>query len=74
MSVRRKPKVEEFIMGANLAQHPAADTNDKTIQPAKLRLDAKLLARIDSVVAERRPEPSRHQWILEAIYKKLERN
>lgn len=73
MSVRRKPKVEEFIMGASLAQHPAADASDKTVQPVKLRLDAKLLARIDSAVAERRPEPSRHQWILEAIYEKLER-
>lgn len=74
MSVRRKPKVEEFIMGATLAQHPTAVTDDKTVQPVKLRLDAKLLAQIDAAVGERRPAPSRHQWILEAIYEKLERN
>ena len=31
-----------------------------------------LLERIDESVANRCPAPSRHQWILEAIYKKLD--
>lgn len=74
MSVTRKPKVEEFIMGATLAQHPtAANAAEKSVQPVKLRLDPALLAQIDGSVNARRPAPSRHQWILEAIYEKLER-
>jgi len=74
MSVTRKPKVEEFIMGAGLANNPKLDpATEKPIQPVKLRLDATLLAQIDNSVNSRRPVPSRHQWILEAIYEKLAR-
>lgn len=74
MSVTRKPKVEQFIMGASLAQHPAATAaTEKTVQPVKLRIEPTLLAQIDASVESRRPAPSRHQWILEAIYEKLEK-
>ena len=38
-----------------------------------MRLPIELLKRVDEVVKSRRPAPSRHQWILEAIYEKLER-
>jgi hypothetical protein len=40
----------------------------------KLRLTAKLLERIDTAVESTEPAPSRHQWILQAIYEKLERS
>jgi hypothetical protein len=39
----------------------------------KLRLSLSLLERIDGAVDQRKPSPSRHQWILEAIYEKLDR-
>ncbi|NJN48561.1 MAG: hypothetical protein HC805_00490 [Alkalinema sp. RL_2_19] len=39
----------------------------------KLRVPESLLEEIDAAVAERQPAPSRHQWILEAIYEKLDR-
>ena len=39
----------------------------------KLRLSVSLLERIDGAVDQRKPSPSRHQWILEAIYEKLDR-
>ena len=40
----------------------------------KLRLPLSLLQRIDAAVESRKPSPSRHQWILEAIYEKLDRD
>ena len=40
----------------------------------KLRLQASLLEQIDADVNSRQPSPSRHQWILEAIYEKLDRH
>jgi uncharacterized protein (DUF4415 family) len=39
----------------------------------KLRLSMSLLEQIDAAVGDRKPSPSRHQWILEAIYEKLDR-
>ena len=41
------------------------------VQPVKLRLPQILLQQIDDSVGKRKPCPSRHQWILEAIYEKL---
>ena len=38
----------------------------------KLRLPTSLLERIDTSVKSRKPILSRHQWILEAIYAKLD--
>ena len=49
----------------------SAETSD--IQPVKLRLPQTLLEQIDGCVAKRKPAPSRHQWILEAMYEKLSR-
>lgn len=74
MPVSKKPtapvSVEQFIQSAATA---ATATTPKTdsVQPVQLRLPEQLLAEIDAAVAKRKPAPSRHQWILEAIYDKL---
>ncbi len=39
----------------------------------QLRLDAGLITRIDAVRKNRLVAPSRHAWLLEAIYEKLQR-
>ncbi|MGI0488570.1 hypothetical protein ACN4EK_24430 [Pantanalinema rosaneae CENA516] len=83
MPVVRKPKsVEEFIeSGGSVSQVPVP-TPPPAKAPAsakeeekglKLRLPVSLLEQVDAAVASRRPAPSRHQWILEAIYEKLDR-
>jgi histidinol phosphatase-like enzyme len=82
MAIARKPKpktIEEFIEEGGSA--PAATETvekkptrtEKAEQPVKLRVPAELLEQIDAAVAARRPSPSRHNWILEAIYEKLAR-
>lgn len=87
MPVRRKPKsVEEFIENGGsapqaesqaIASEPSPNVEKvakkEEIQPLKLRLPSSLLTQVDESVAKRRPAPSRHQWILEAIYEKLDR-
>jgi hypothetical protein len=80
--------VEEFIgAGGTVAQEqdaapqpsgspiePAShNDSDEEIKSLKMRLHVSLLKQIDEAVAQRRPAPSRHQWILEAIWEKLER-
>jgi hypothetical protein len=75
MPIRKKPtapqSVHEFIHAAG-AEKAEADTDP--IVPVKLRVPEQLLAQVDQAVSKRRPAPSRHQWLLEAIYEKLERN
>lgn len=86
MPVSRKPKVsvesdknlEEFIQGGGseptgTAREEVARGEVKTVQPIKLRIPGDLLAEIDGLVAHRKPSPSRHQWILEALYEKVAR-
>lgn len=78
MVVRRKPKtIEEFIGEGGSAPQaeskPVEETSEKEIQSLKLRIPVDLLEQVDQSVKSRRPAPSRHQWILEAIYEKLER-
>jgi hypothetical protein len=74
MPVRKKPtapaNVHEFIHSASADK---AETNGEAIVPVKLRAPAQLLAQVDAIVAKRRPVPSRHQWLLEAIYEKVQR-
>ncbi len=81
--------VEEFIgAGGTVAQEqdaapqpssaspepaPLQSESDEEIKSLKMRLPVSLLKQIDDAVAQRRPAPSRHQWILEAIWEKLER-
>jgi hypothetical protein len=79
MVVRRKPaSVDEFIQeGGSVPQvvtpQPVEEPTDEEVKGIKLRLPIDLLSRVDRVVKSRRPAPSRHQWILEAIYEKLDR-
>jgi hypothetical protein len=69
MAVIRKPKsVDEFITAGS-----AVENSGVTVKPVQLRLSIDLLEQIDNEVSQRRPVPSRHQWILEAIYEKLQR-
>ena len=71
MVVRRKPtSVDDFILDAGSdAQNQEAEEQIKSL---KLRIPADLLEQIDNSVKSRRPSPSRHQWILEALYQKLD--
>lgn len=75
MPVRKKPtapqNVHEFIHAAG-PEKPEADR--ESIVPVKLRIPEQLLVQVDQAVTKRRPVPSRHQWLLEAIYEKLERD
>lgn len=75
MPVRKKPitpqTVDEFIHSAVTDKsRPSAEA----IVPVKLRIPEPLLDQVDAAVSKRRPIPSRHQWLLEAIYEKLERD
>lgn len=78
MAVARKPvqpkSVDEFIHAGGTPPQPTGNTPAKPgVVPVKLRVEFKLLNDIDAAVNNRRPAPSRHQWILEAIYEKLGR-
>lgn len=83
MVIRRKPKsVDDFIQeGGSVppvaepapSQTTVEEPNEEEVKGLKLRLPTSLLRRVDDAVAARRPAPSRHQWILEAIYEKLDR-
>jgi uncharacterized protein YfaA (DUF2138 family) len=80
MVVRRKPaSVDEFIQDGGsvpqvVAPQPMADlSHEEAVKGLKLRLPVDLLNRVDEAVKLRHPAPSRHQWILEAIYEKLDR-
>lgn len=78
MAVSRKPaaaaNVEAFIReGGSVTQGSQANGDETDVKGLKLRLPGELLAEVDAAVKRRRPAPSRHQWILEAIYEKLER-
>ncbi len=75
MTVIRKPKtVDDFISGAAIA----AETDPliesiSDIQPVKLRMPIDLLSEIEDARSRRKPRPSRHQYILEALYEKVAR-
>lgn len=81
MSISKLPKMEsdnkdldDFIKGAVDSKTPKSE-NDKIVDEfknVKLRLKQSLLNKIDKAVGEREPKPSRHQWLLEAIFLKLE--
>jgi hypothetical protein len=77
MPLSRKPKgkdLETFIAAGGSEPLEEKDKGeDKTVQSIKLRIPTDLLEDIDQLVAQRRPSPSRHQWILEALYEKVER-
>ncbi len=76
MAIARKPKpnnVDDFILqGGSVPEVATKPLSEEEVKGLKLRLPVDLLKRVDEAVANRRPAPSRHQWILEAIYKKLD--
>ncbi len=79
MPVSRKPKekdLETFIAkgGSEPVEEKKEKEQEKTVQSLKLRIPTELLEEIDQLVASRRPSPSRHQWILEALYEKVEKD
>lgn len=78
LSDRTEPNVDEFIQeGGSVPQvaspQPVEEPTEEEVKGLKMPLPADLLKRVDEVVKSRRPAPSRHQWILEAIYGKLDR-
>lgn len=79
MAIVRKPKskstnVDDFILqGGSAPELTPKPTDEEEVKGLKLRIPVDLLKRIDEAVATRRPAPSRHQWILEALYEKLDR-
>jgi hypothetical protein len=90
MPVSRRPKArteEEFINQANdddISVDPKVISNleafenqsdsESDIQPLKLRVPRDLVKDIDHLLSQRKPKISRHNWILEALYEKLERD
>jgi len=64
-------EIEEFIKGVGESPKPVNDKNDE-LKNVKLRLRESLLSQIDKAVEKRQPKPSRHQWIMEALFLKLE--
>lgn len=51
-----------------------AEKPSRDIQLVQLRLDARLIERIDRQRQERAVPPSRHAWLLEAILEKLKKD
>ena len=89
MPVSRRPKArteEEFINQANddITSDPKVISNlepsknqldsESDIQPLKLRVPRDLVKDIDHLLSQRKPKISRHTWILEALYEKVERD
>ena len=79
MPVSRKPTekdLETFIAkgGSEPVETKKDKGEEKAVQSLKLRIPTELLEEIDQLVASRRPSPSRHQWILEALYEKVEKD
>jgi len=77
MSIARKPRsVDEFISGAAVLSETASMVEDLNsspkIQPVKMRIPTELLNELDKARSQRKPVPSRHQFILEALYEKLD--
>jgi hypothetical protein len=73
MTIARKPQsVDEFINNSAVAAESVLPVESiANIQPVKLRMPKDLLQDIDEACAKRKPKPSRHQFILEALYEKL---
>lgn len=64
-------KVREFIeRGGKVAGEEEPEAARKLVQ---LRMPLELLARVDRALKARAVPPSRHNWFLEAIHEKLQR-
>lgn len=86
MSIARKPKAanKQFINTGNEKQvsdfinqggNPTPKNENKkesNLKNVQLRLEVDLIGQIDKTLESRIPRCSRHNWILEAIFEKLE--
>ncbi len=61
------------MQGGSSPEVATKPPSDEEVKGLKLRIPIDLLKRVDEAVSNRRPAPSRHQWILEAVYEKLDR-
>jgi hypothetical protein len=79
MAITRKLKSEQvdalIQKGGGVAAEKRTPQSAKTTKArfVQLRVPPQELAAIDRVLERHRPPLSRHSWILEAIYEKLER-
>ena len=74
MAVRRKPKssdLDTFIQEGGAA--PKTQDTSKEVQVITLRVPTKMLADVDQAVSNKPIKISRHQWLLEAVLEKLNR-
>ena len=51
----------------------ASETSHSVTKNVQLRIPLDMLERIDTILRDRKPAPSRHFWILEAMQEKMER-
>ncbi|MFE8034652.1 hypothetical protein [Thiohalocapsa marina] len=80
MAIARKPKpaapakkdadVDALIRKGGSV---ASQTKERTAASVVLRLPPDILSRVDAKVAERTVRIPRHQWLIEAVVEKLER-
>lgn len=81
MPITRKPskKQEEEVVeklirrGGSVAQQKESKLSQKQVY-VQLRLDKSLIEKIDNLVESRPIKIPRHQWLLEAIHEKIERD
>lgn len=81
MPVRRKPKplpslktsLDAAIARGGSVAHNIPPSAKRSPQLVQLRLQPHDIARIDAVRKTRLVSPSRHAWLLEAIFEKLQR-
>jgi hypothetical protein len=79
MTISKKPKkadVSEAVINAIIEKGGsvgvAENKQDSGKKNLQLRLESDLIDQIDKVRGKRTIPPSRHTWILEAIYEKLQ--
>ena len=78
MAISRKPSksdVSEATINAIIEKGGsiAQDKKDAGKKNLQLRLETNLIDQIDEIRGKRTIPPSRHTWILEAIYEKLQK-
>lgn len=73
---KSKPKPSDAEAEALIRKGGSVPSARQTQKPASvvLRIPPELLERVDAMLAERPIKVPRHQWLLEAIVEKLERD
>ena len=78
MAIAKKPKktqpsekaIDAFIdKGGNAA----SKKKERAIVPVQLRMPSEMLDEVDAVIESRPYKQSRHTWLLEAVFEKIER-